>query len=118
MQVAYTLNELNASNDLSIIVAQTLGTKIPLPKKFDTLEEACLFFMKLEKESKKKSNVRFDVRDGYLVFQLDEKIYLSIIKVLGRHLPAIIGFLVSIRGLFIMFKSNMKALKKDFEEIE
>lgn len=120
MRVSYTLAEINSTNALTNTIIVAAGASVQLPKNFADLEDACLFFKNDLKKSKKAANldINVSVRGEYLVFEFDEELYIAVANVLTRHTPAIVGFLTTLRGVFMMFKSTMNALKNDLKAIE
>lgn len=115
MRVSYTLAEINSTNALTNSMLVAANQPFQMPNKFADLDDACLFFKNMEKKS---TTVNVWVRGEYLVFEFDEEVYVSVAGVLTRHGPAIFGFLTSLRGLFMMFKSTMTSLKNDLKSIK
>jgi hypothetical protein len=118
MRVSYTLAEINSTNALTNSMLVAGNQPFQMPNKFADLNDACLFFKNMEKKGKKSTTINVWVRGEYLVFEFDEEVYISIAGVLTRHAPTIFGFLTSLRGLFMMFKSTMTSLKNDLKSIK
>ena len=114
MRVSYTLAEINASNKLGNVFLIEAGTKIKIPENFKSTEEAATFFLKNNKNSKFAS-IAYD--DNYVNFLVDETMIVETVGLLAKHVPAIIGFITAVKGIFKIYKSAMNYAKEDFQKL-
>lgn len=115
MRVSYTLAEINASNKLSNIFMIEAGTKIKIPENFKSLQEAAGYFVN-EAESQ-NSNISVLVNDSHVIFVINDDMVVETLHVLAKHVPAIIGFITAIKGIFKIYKSAMEYAKDDLYKL-
>lgn len=115
MRVSYTLAEINASNKLGNVFLIEAGTKIKIPENFKSMEEAARYFEK-ELESK-NSNISVLVNSSHVTFVINDDMVVETLHVLAKHVPAIIGFITAVKGIFKIYKSAMNYAKEDFQKL-
>lgn len=115
MRVSYTLAEINSCNKLGNLVIAEVGVKGKKAPQFKTTDEAADFIKKHEKN--KNVHVTIFCDTNYVHMELSEELILDILSLFSRHIPALIGFTMAVKGIMQMCKSMMASVKEDFLDL-
>ena len=112
MKVSYTLVEINAANKLGNLVMAEVGFMGKKAPQFKTTEEAADFINKHDKNKSKHVVLSHDAE--YVHMEMSEELILDTIEMFGRHIPALVGFMMAVKGIMQMCKSMLTSVKEDF----
>jgi hypothetical protein len=102
MKLIYTRNEINEINEMTqeIIVAIT-GSSLA----DKTIEEQVAL----------SKGLMYFADNGDLVLEVPEEFVLKLLSVYRKHMPTIMGIVVTLKGIAMTFKAMAKALSKELD---